>query len=480
MNFIGIGGARHDTSIAALIDGRFRYRKSERAFGIKHHKADDKWFKSVLDEWGIDEKDSKVVYTDSGENRLFVYKKGQKKFAKFFDHIGFNERVRKPYNDEDYIIEGDRICIDHHTAHIHSALSDCSQHAAFDGWGSGRNTGLTITSDGQKRYKDLSIGKFLSYVGYAMDFKGMEVDFPGKVMGLQAYGTPDIELARQINQDNILDLCGEWMHRGVDSKDSKFQDFVATVHKACELIQLEYFKVFDTDKKISCSGGVMLNTVINTELRKTYDIDILPHVYDGGLSIGALRYAVGHDFDMGKFPYCQDDYAPEEVYDETIEQAAELLAQGKIIGWYQGHGEIGPRALGNRSILMNPMIKNGKDILNTRVKKREWWRPFGASVLREKAGEYFDIEDSPYMLYNAKVKQSGLDPITHVDGTCRHQTVTYESNPIYYKLISAFEKKTGCPILLNTSLNIGGKPIAGRLEDADVPGLDALFIGNLT
>ena len=83
------------------------------------------------------------------------------------------------------------------------------------------------------------------------------------------------------------------------------------------------------------------------------------------------------------------------------------------------------------------------------------------------------------MLYNAKVKQSGLDAITHVDGTCRHQTVTYESNPIYYKLISAFEKKTGCPSLLNTSLNIGGKPIAGRPEDADVPGLDALFIGNL-
>ena len=461
MNCIGIGGARHDTSIAALIDGEFKYRKSERDFGIKHHKADDKWFKSVLDEWGVDEKDSKIVYTDSGRKR-------------------FGKRVRKPYNDEDYIIEGDRICIDHHTAHINSTLSDCSQYAAFDGWGSGRNTGLTITSDGQKRYKDLSIGKFLSYVGYALDFKGMEVDFPGKVMGLQAYGTPDLELARQINQDNILDLCGEWMHKGVDSKDQKFQDFVATVHKACELIQLEYFKVFDSTKKISCSGGVMLNTVINTELRKTYDIDILPHVYDGGLSIGALRYAVGHNFDMGKFPYCQDDYAPEEVYDETIEQAAELLAQGKIIGWYQGHGEIGPRALGNRSILMNPMIKNGKDILNSRVKKREWWRPFGASVLKEKAGEYFDIEDSPYMLYNARVKQSGLDSITHVDGTCRHQTVTYQSNPIYYKLISAFEKKTGCPILLNTSLNIGGKPIAGKPEDADVPGLDALFVGNLS
>ena len=461
-NYIGIGNALHDTSIAALIDGEFKYKKSERAFGIKHHQADDKWFKSVLDEWGVDEKNSKIVYTDAGRKR-------------------FGRRVRKPYNGEDYVVEGDRICIDHHTAHVHSAQSYATQHAAFDGRGSGgysgRWTGLTIAGD-QKRYKDLSIGKFLSYVGYAMGFKGMEVDFAGKVMGLQAYGTPDIELAKQINQDNILDLCGEWMHRGVDSKDPKFQDFVATVHKACELIQLEYFKVFDPTKKISCSGGVMLNTVINTELRKTYDLDILPHVYDGGLSIGALRYAVGHNFDMGKFPYCQDDYAPEQVTDETIEEAAELLAQGKIIGWYQGHGEIGPRALGNRSILMNPMIKDGKEILNSRVKKREWWRPFGASVLKEKAAEYFDIEDSPYMLYNAKVKQSGLDPITHVDGTCRHQTVTYESNSTYYKLISAFEKRTGCPILLNTSLNIGGKPIAGTQEDADVSGLDALIIGD--
>ena len=462
-NYIGIGNALHDTSIAALINGEFKYRKSERAFGIKHHQADDKWFKSVLDEWGVDEKNSKIVYTDSGKKR-------------------FGRRVRKPYHGEDYIIEGDRICIDHHTAHVHSAQSYASQHAVFDGRGSGgyggRWTGLTISADGQKRYKNLSIGKFLSYVGYAMDFKGMEVDFPGKIMGLQAYGTPDMELARQINSDNILDLCGEWIHKGIDSKDSKFQDFVATVHKACELIQLEYFKVFDPSKKISCSGGVMLNTVINTELRKTYDLDILPHVYDGGLSIGALRYAVGHNFDMSKFPYCQDDYAPEEVTDKTIEEAAELLAQGKIIGWYQGHGEIGPRALGNRSILMNPMIKDGKEILNSRVKKREWWRPFGASVLKDKAADYFDIEDSPYMLYNAKVKQSGLDPITHVDGTCRHQTVTYESNPTYYKLISAFEKKTGCPILLNTSLNIGGKPIAGTPEDADVSGLDALIIGD--
>ena len=462
-HYVGIGNARHDTSIAALIDGKFKYRKSERVFGIKHHQANEEWFKSVLDEWGVDEKKSKIVYTDSGKFR-------------------FGRGLRKPYNGEDYLIERDRICLDHHLAHLYSAQINASQHAIFDDRGSGNQrdkfwTGLTVSKHGKKRYKNYPIGKYLINLGKLLGFTGNQIDWPGKVMGLQAYGSPDIELARQI-RDNFSDMNSEWMQRGIDSRDQKFQDFVATVHKGCELIQFEYFKVFDPTQKISCSGGVMLNTVINTELRKKYKIDILPHVYDGGLSIGALRYAVGCNFDMGEFPYCQDDYAPENVSDETIEMAAELLAQGKIIGWYQGHGEIGPRALGNRSILMSPMIRNGKDILNSRVKKREWWRPFGASVLEEKAGQYFDIEHSPYMLFNSKVKQSGLDPITHVDGTCRHQTVTEKSNPVFYKLISAFEKRTGCPILLNTSLNIGGKPIAGKPEHAKVSGLDSLFVGN--
>ena len=461
---VGIGKAIHDTSIAALIDGEFKYKKSERALGLKHHKADDEWYQSVLKEWGIDQKDIfRTVYTDEGRMR-------------------FGKRTRKPYNGEEYLSEEQGICLDHHTAHLYSTQSDAKQHAVFDGFGSGgwrgRWSGLTRTPEGQQRYNNYSIGTYLSYLGEALNFAGSRLDFPGKVMGLQAYGTPDLDLAKQIDDDSVLELCANWMRRGVDSKDQKFQDFVATVHKACELKQLDYFKTFDPSYKIACSGGVFLNTVINTEIRKHYDLEIPPHVYDGGLSIGALRYAVGYDFEIPNFPYVQDDYAPEEVTDLTIAAAAELLAQGKIIGWYQGHGEVGPRALGNRSILMSPMVKNGKDILNSRVKKREWWRPFGASVIKERALDYFDIGDSPYMLYNGQVKVSGLDPITHVDGTCRHQTVTYESNPAFYKLLSAFEAKTGCPVLLNTSLNIGGKPIASAPENAMVPGLDALFIGN--
>lgn len=460
--FVGIGDAIHDTSIAALIDGEFKYRKSERHLSIKHHEAKQDWYEQTLKDWGID-KPHRVVYTDKGRKR-------------------FGKRVRKPYDGQDFLLEGDTICLDHHTAHMYSTLCDAEQHAVFDGAGSGpisgRFTSMVQIDDEKTRYKNKSIGKMLYYLGEVLDFTCLEIDSPGKIMGLQAYGTPDHEVARQINQDNILDYIEPWIKKGSTSKDKDFQDFVATVHKACEFIQLDYFSQFDPDRLIACSGGVMLNTVINTELRKKYKLYIPPHVYDGGLSIGALRYAVGKNFEITKFPYVQDDWAPEEPSDQTIDEAAELLAQGHIVGWYQGHGELGPRALGNRSILMNPTIPNGKDILNAKVKKREWWRPFGASVLQEAASKYFDIDDSPYMLYNANVLVDGLDPITHIDGTCRHQTVSEASNSSFYRLLSKFEEKTGLPILLNTSLNVGGKPIASDMNSAMVEGLDCVFFGN--
>lgn len=240
---------------------------------------------------------------------------------------------------------------------------------------SGRYSGMVVIGKDITRYKDLSVGKYLQKIGYALNFSGIEADFPGKIMGLQAYGDP-----YELNLNDVDKILKEIK---IDTQNQSFLNFVASVHKACEKKQLQYFEQFDPNKLIACSGGVMLNTVINTELRKKYKLSILPHVYDGGLSIGCLRYIVG-DFDIPNFPYIQDDVSPEDPYDETIELAAEYLAQGKIIGWYQGHGEVGPRALGNRSILMSPLVKNGKDILNQRVKKREWWRPFGVLLYNKK------------------------------------------------------------------------------------------------
>lgn len=451
MIYVGIGDAIHDTSIASLVDGKFRYRKSERHLKIKHHEAGIDWYKQTLKDWGIDNID-KLVYTDKGT------------------HLKGGSIIRKPYHGEEFVEEKDGICLDHHTAHMYSTMIDVDQYAIFDGKGSGgrsgRYSGMTFIDGKVTRYKDLSIGKYLQKIGYALNFSGIEADFPGKIMGLQAYGDPyEIDLE---DMDKILS------HIKVDTEDKLFLDFVASVHKACENKQLKYFEQFDPEKDIACSGGVMLNTVINSELRKKYKLHILPHVYDGGLSIGCLRYAAGN-FDIPNFPFIQDDVSPEDPSDETINLAAEYLAQGKIIGWYQGNGEVGPRALGNRSILMSPLVRNGKDILNQRVKRREWWRPFGASVIKEKAYKYFDIDDSPYMLYNTKVLIDGLDPITHIDGTCRHQTV---DGGHFYRLLEKFEEKTGLPILLNTSLNVGGNPIASDKNSAMVSGLDYLFFGN--
>ena len=165
----------------------------------------------------------------------------------------------------------------------------------------------------------------------------------------------------------------------------------------------------------------------------------------------------------------------------VINEAANLLSQQKVIGWYQGHGEIGPRALGNRSILMDPRVPDGKRIVNL-IKKRENYRPFGASVLEEYAKDYFDILwPDPYMLYFFEVKVSYLKSITHIDGTCRVQTVSKRDNPLFRKLLERFYEITGCPVLLNTSLNVAGKPLAAYPRDAmelfNNSSIDAMIVG---
>lgn len=177
----------------------------------------------------------------------------------------------------------------------------------------------------------------------------------------------------------------------------------------------------------------------------------------------------------------QSDQAPDTVPGLiTIQRTAQDLKDGKIVAWYQGHGEVGPRALGYRSILFNPMISNGKDIIN-RVKKREEFRPFGASVLRKNAQEYFDmVGDDPYMQYISNVKVDYFPSITHVDGTCRVQTV--EENYHFKRLLEAFYDLTFCPVLLNTSFNMAGKPIVGSVEEAKEvfysTDIDVLVIGD--
>jgi carbamoyltransferase len=240
------------------------------------------------------------------------------------------------------------------------------------------------------------------------------------------------------------------------------------------------------------AGGVALNCVVNgkifdeTPFRRVY---IQPAAYDGGTSVGAAcfvhHHKLGHPrgfvmdhaywgpaFDGARMRSALEaagvgyERLPEE---RVIARTAEALAAGKVVGWYQGRMEFGPRALGNRSILTDPRRAEMKDILNARIKHREPFRPFAPAVLEEATGTYFTKDHpSPFMLMTYPVRPEKVAEIpapTHVDGTGRLQTVRRDQNPRYYDLIRAFGDRTGVPVLLNTSFN-ENEPICCTPEEA--------------
>ena len=244
--------------------------------------------------------------------------------------------------------------------------------------------------------------------------------------------------------------------------------------------------------KICIAGGYGLNCVTNYFIKKKFpNIEIYhePIAHDGGTAIGAAQFGwFKHSSDVSirkqTSIYLGPKYSIENnkkliksynnmfnIYNIKPENVAKLISERNIVTIFQGRSEAGPRALGNRSILYDPTDPNGKDFVN-KVKNREWFRPFAGTVLKEKAHEYFDmagLEESPFMMYAMDVwpdKQETIKAITHVDGTCRIQTVTEEQNPHYYKLIQEFEKITGVPILFNTSFNLAGDPLVETIEDA--------------
>jgi carbamoyltransferase len=174
--------------------------------------------------------------------------------------------------------------------------------------------------------------------------------------------------------------------------------------------------------------------------------------------------------------------------DDVAATAADLLSRGKILGWFEGRMEFGPRALGSRSILADPRDPEMNAKVNNAVKFREWWRPFAPSIKKEAAAEYLESAgDSPFMILTAQVrpeKQTVIPSVTHVDGSARPQTVEKEINPLYWQLIDEFGKRTGVPVIMNTSFNLRGEAIVHTPTEAIrtffSSGMDALIIGSFT
>ena len=236
---------------------------------------------------------------------------------------------------------------------------------------------------------------------------------------------------------------------------------------------------------IVIAGGYGLNCVANYYYKKRFpklNIFVDPISHDGGTSIG-LAYLVHYQntndktrrpltsLYLGPEQNFKYDFGDTKTTDVTPADIAKILSEKNIVAMVQGRSEAGPRALGNRSILYDPTDPKGKDTVN-KVKGREWFRPFAGSIMQEYFKEWFDtygMEETPFMMYamDFKEEKHGECPaITHVDGTCRIQTVTKKQNKVYHTLINEFRKITGVPILFNTSFNLGGEPLVETIEDA--------------
>ena len=245
-------------------------------------------------------------------------------------------------------------------------------------------------------------------------------------------------------------------------------------------------------QRIAMAGGCALNSVANgkmfhvTPFRETC---IQPAAGDDGLALGAALYVSNSIRREGKRyvmqnAYLGESYSDAEIEaelkksgiayerldrDALIERTADEIVKGNVIGWYQGRMEWGPRALGNRSIITHPGFPGMKDILNARIKRREWFRPFAPAVLTERQAEIFDYDHpSPYMLHVYKIRpewRERISAVNHVDNTGRLQSVARDENPMYYDLIKAFERRTGIPVVLNTSFN-ENEPIVNTPAEA--------------
>ena len=332
-------------------------------------------------------------------------------------------------------------------------------------------------------------------------------------------------------------LFGQKPRNPKNEKITQFHmDIAASIQKVTEEIMINLAKSIRREyniKNLCLAGGVALNCVANGKIlqKKIFEnIWIQPAAGDAGGSLGAAlalwhieqkKYRAVNSNDDMNGSYLGSDFTQEQIeselkslganfetfeYDQLIDQASDYLSNEKAIGWFQGRMEFGPRALGARSILADPRSDKMQKNLNLKVKYRESFRPFAPSILREDLAKWFNMDvDSPYMLLvtninsekkiemtndqkklfgidKLNIKRSDIPAVTHVDYTARIQTVTQNTNKRYYDLISKFKKKTGCPILVNTSFNVRGEPIVNSPSDAFNcfmgTNLDYLVIGN--
>ena len=459
---------------------------------------------------------------------------------------------------------------EHHLSHAASAFYPSPFKEAIvltaDGVGEWGTTTVAIGKENELEIlKEIqfphSLGLLYSAFTYYTGFKVNSGEY--KLMGLAPYGEPKY---KKLITDNLIDIKDDGSFKldqsffeystGLKMTSKRFSklfgnkprnpekekltqfhmDIASSIQEVTEDIMLRITNSLANEyniKNLCLAGGVALNCVANGKILRSgkfKNIWIQPAAGDAGGSLGAAlglwhielkKNRIINDRDSMKGSYLGPEYFQDEIEkklkevganfevldeDELIEKSSLALIEGKVIGWFQGRMEFGPRALGARSIIADSRSETMQKKLNLKVKYRESFRPFAPSVIREEVSEWFDLNcDSPYMLLVARVadkkcikmtkdeellfgidklniKKSEIPAVTHVDYSARIQTVHKETNPKYYKLLSEFKRKSGCPVLVNTSFNVRGEPIVNTPIDAFKcfmgTEIDILVIGN--
>lgn len=423
--------------------------------------------------------------------------------------------------------EGPIDTFEHHLSHAAASyyLSGFSSAAilttdAIGEWASSTGcvgSGLEIEKIDESRFPN-SVGLLYSTITSFLGFKVMSGEY--KVMGLAPYGNP--EYIEKVNQLYTMDESGQISldmdffdfgnlkrmyspkleeHIGLSARKPESEvlqchmDLAKSLQLELEKIlfaQAKHLRRVTNEKNLCLSGGVSLNCVAVGKIKEANIFDnvyVPPAPGDSGSAIGcALLSYYGTTKEFQKLestfsPYLGPSYSPESIErllnkleieyqavpkKQLMQRIAELLDAGSIIGYFQGRMEIGPRSLGSRSILADPRRADMRDKLNKVIKKRENFRPFAPAILEEYADKYLNLKAcSPYMSYTCKIiSDISLPAVTHIDGSCRPQTVSKELSPNFHALITAFYELTGCAAVVNTSFNVRGEPVVCSPIDA--------------
>jgi carbamoyltransferase len=437
------------------------------------------------------------------------------------------ERLSFPVTVQDRLgFDGPVLFVKHHMSHAASAFYasgfDETAILTVDGigewasatWGIARGTDIRLEQE--LRYPN-SLGLLYSIVSTYLGFRVFEGE--GKVMALAAFGEPAyLDLFRRcvpscpdgsfrmdpaffsLNKGTkmysraFVDLFGP--ERAPDAElETRHKDVAASLQARVEEIVLDmarHVQARTGQRRLCAAGGVFLNVLANRRILDETpfeDLFVQPAAGDAGSAIGAASFVSHARFGVPRGPRMESaflgpSYSRDRIRrllareglafrllegDDLASFVAGRLAEGQIVAWFSGRMECGPRALGHRSILADPRRADMKEILNARVKHREWFRPYGVSVLEEEMGSFFDLaRPSPYMLLVGRVKPEKADLIPsaiHVDGTCRLQSVTEAIHSDFYRVIREFFRLTGVPMVLNTSFNVR-EPIVCTPEDA--------------